>query len=251
MTTELRIEFDGANEALREHRLSVTEFARALAILRVGLRRAARKMERGVDIDLELKQLEPGSAIPTFVVRVIAGASLLLDVGGKDVVAEKATANFMMDVQAEARGEARNFYARRFLAAIPSFVSWQRYTVHHDGAQVIDVPLGEIELVQQVTALPQLRTVSCAVLGVQFAPGTPRVELLVEGKRYWCDATEKQVERALVLRGASLVQATIVGRRVSWRLVALRDHVYVPPPPQERTRLIAEKWSGVLARLAS
>lgn len=251
MAIELHISFDGTSQALREHRLSVAEFARALVLLRAGLRREARKIEKGVEVDLELKAIEKGSAVPAFVIKVSPGPNMLLPIAHPDI-ARAAAVTFMKDVEAEAKGQARSRAARSYLRAIPQSVTAQSYTLRDGEAEILRIPVGGVELVDVGSELPRLREFECAVLGVQFAPAPPRVELYVDGKRHWYDATAKQVERALELRGRiGPVFATVIGRRHAWRLGALRERQHVAPPPAERTKLIAEKWHDVLTRLAS
>jgi hypothetical protein len=248
MAIELIIEFDGTSESLREHRLSVAAFSPALTLLRVGLRQAARKIERGVDVDLELRDLGQGSTIPAFVVTIVSAIGLLAY--AEQEIATNAATSFVRDIEGEARGEARNHIARRYLAAMPSMVSTQRYRLRRDGAELLDVPIGAVGLPELAVDLARLRTAECLVLGVQFAPAATSVEIQIDGKRYWCEATEAQIDRALALRG-TLAHATIVGRHPSWRLVALRDHAYVAPSPAERSRMILSRWAGLLQRLAS
>ena len=254
MTIELAIAFDGDLESLRQHRLSLAAFGKSLTLLLAGLRQAAKKTERGVVIDLELQRVDTGSSDPVFVVSASLRAdNVFPSLQGfmANEAASNAAQSFVRDVEREAKGERVSVAARRYLAALPSQIKKQRYAVRRDGVDIYVAPISNVIIAHEVEPdLDRLRTVECTVLGVHFAPAAPRVELLVDGKQQWCEATLEQVESALAMR-ANHVYATIVGRHPSWHLVALRDRPFTPPSPEERLQLLTTRWAGLLERLAS
>lgn len=252
MATDLIITFDGATEALREHRLSLADFGPALMYLRAALQRAARDAaEKGArgSVDLELSAVEKGSTKPTLriVYRQDGQSAFVFTL---EEIAAIATTRVVRDITAESRGEACNVRVRKLLRSIPPGVTVQRYAVVRDGVQIESAEVHVVTLVRPTRAMPTLRSVECVVVGVAFAPAPTTVEIDVAGRLLTCDATPDMVERALAMRNQR-VYATVLGWESRRRLLTLRDRPYVPPPEAERTKAIFTRWADLLERLAA
>lgn len=257
MATELEITFDGDTEALRQHRLSVREFGRALSALLAALQRTVTTMtnqstkegrftKRASQVDLELRDLTKSSAKVAFVITE-PQEPLIEDAA---ISTASAAARLLDDIQAESRGEARSQAARRYLSALPGNLKVQSYRLTSNGTVLRTIALSSITLAEVEPGLPSVKTLIGQVSRIGFPPALYTVGITTEDEKTMeCEASQQQVEAALKLRDRT-VFASVVTHENRSRLVALREDPFTVPPEDDRLRRLSDHWNETLQLLA-
>lgn len=265
MATEIKIAFDGSVPGLADHRLSIKVFGHPMQLLLSALRRTASGLLRdamGDDygrhggrlnrhaerLDLELASVDEGSAIPVFLVSMLAVAGQQIEL--IDTLPERAAVRLVEDLEAESQGRMRNAAARKYLEALPEPIT-QTYTVMQDGVCVTEATIGKVELAAARPDLPHLLEVTARVGGVTFEP-RPAVKLIAApGKGLIASATEQLVDTALTLRGLE-VSALAVAHGAEARLLRLTDAraEHGPITQDAVEEHLFNRWSDLLQRLA-
>ena len=267
MDVKLQIQFEGTAPGLAEHRLSLGAFSKALEQLLATYRRIASGLitnaleEPGYGIsggkyakeaerlDLEIEAITEGSTGLEILCtsRLGVGDNLQLFAG-----LALDTSRQMLDyIEAESRGQPRHVAARKFLAALPPGVSGQRYRLLHNGKCDKEVTIGEFAVLELPRPGPHLESFVGFVVGVGFEPGKAEVRLkhLSTERQVTCSATPEQVGAAIRLRDLQADAMILAGQKC--RLLWLRpsEPGWEPPPAEERTKMVLDKWDDVLRRL--
>ncbi len=265
MATQLTITYDGDSEALREHRLSIGEMGAALVQLLSALRRTATGMARdaGMDenygakggrlsdvakgLDLQITDIRDGCVNLDFAcvqqLQPSETGDLWLTAG--------AITRVLEDLEEEAKGVPRNAAVRKYLEALPPYVTKQVYVARSNGEVLREVSIGDVTIAQLPASLPRVLRFTGRLARVFFDPGTEKVSIrTAETARVMTlDASPALVERALELRQGDVVATVLTGAKN--RLLRI-DAADAPAGSEsaERLRYISTRWAGALAKLA-
>ena len=261
MPTELKIEWQGSAQGLPEGRLSLGAFGEPLAVLLSALRRIATGLVRDAVEEKNIGRFaNPARRLDieiTDLVKESSGFDSLITLTpslGENLhlfqdLTERAAVQLLDAIDSERRGELRNSSVRHFLRALPSGISHQTYTLHHNGTNVKEVSFGAFELSELPGDLPSIAHYVGSLIGVGFEPGKPEVRIKTQsGSTVNFIATPKQVDIALGLRSQS-IRIVAVEQGASHRLLIIQES---NRPINRSTRDVAvfERWEGVLRRLA-
>ncbi len=267
MRVELRALYDGTEHGLAEHRLSLGAFGAALTLLLAALRRTAssilgsaieepeyvphgRLHKQAALIDLEFIRIDPGCAIPCFGVVLRDDALTRQARLPIEDLHVQAAERLVRDIEAEAKGILRNAAARRYLAALPSSVTRQKYTLTRGDGVVFETEFGTPSLPPMPEETGGLFHVRGHVTATGFQPGVPFVQLKVEDKPRRCAASERLVDRALDLRGQEVVGAILSVQNKDQLLSIAPATTSTEVPVEITLRHLDDRWSSTLRRLA-
>lgn len=267
MRTELIIQFDGESEALREHRLSVSDFGKPLLLLLSALRRTASGMGRTIEegdsygsrggrfsraadaLDLQISQVRGGCVQLNLecVHRTEQNATAEM------WFAQQAIGRLLDDIKGEARGELRNGNVRKYLASMPPYVTRQKYSAISDGEVFSQVTLGDVHIAEVPSLPARIQVVEGVLAGVVMEPGKESVSVRSmtpsASTRVTAVATDVLVERALELRHGA-VRATILDGQKP-RLLRIDElGADVAGSPDARLAFIQSHWAEALRELA-
>lgn len=267
MSVELRISFSGSTPGLEQQRLSMGLFAEPFRLLVNALQRTASGLlkdalddpaygSRGGQIakeakllDLELRAIEPGSAVPVFdcVVRESGQQALF----PSQELAELAVERVLRDIENEGNGKRRSSSVRKYLEALPAGIAKQRYTARRDNVIFVDFSVEKASLAPLPVPLARLIKVVGSVVSVGFPPGQSFVGIKVEGRNIIrCDSTPDQANAALDLRNALVTAAILEGKDA--RLLWIRSASDEPriPTTTETFDHISSQWGRTMEILA-
>lgn len=265
MKTSLTIRWDGTTPGLSEHALSLDAWLTPLELLLRAVRltasgmvteavddptygsRGGRLHKSAEDIDLRLTALAEGCVSLAF--ECAAPPPDGQRDPFLDALPGRALGSILDAIEAESGGELRSAPVRKFLMAMPKGVEVQEYRLVA-GASSRSVVVTTQSLPTAPPSLPSLATLVGPVIGVGFDPGRCSVAIRVDGRSMVLDATERQVDTALALRGAEVRAVAVLGKRQ--RLVSLHDAGEGPPPlsPDEREALYFDRWARTLEILS-
>jgi len=263
---EITVQYDGSVPGLAEHRLSLEAFGPALQqLLRASKRiatslavdavepeygrKGGRLAKQAEQLDVQLEAIEEGSVRLRLVLALglLAGeqmdlfADLPRRVG--DAVLEA--------IEHESKGEPRSYPIRQYLRALPSGLQKQSYLLRDSGVEIRSFSVDSQHLPELPEELPHLVEVETEVTGVGFPPGRSEVRVLSNSLQMPLEANQEQVDKALAGRNRPVrVLAVVQGRRA--RLLSLTDATQPRWSPSEpdRERLLFQRWSSLLERLA-
>lgn len=262
MASELKIRWDGDAPGLAEHRLSLGQFGNALASLVQALRRIATQMigtaqgenpksgrfaNLARQIDIQIEQIEGNSTGFNAIVSFEPPPEMLplfADLPGR------ATAELLDFIERESKGQPSHWAVRNYLSALPRGVRRQVYDFKENGFTK-HVEFGDIHLAEIPGELPSLREHEGVVVGVGFEPGKSEVRIKGDSSTYPLEATNEQVETALMMRKEKVrILGVNDGKRT--RLLSIVD---ANKPRFEISDAAVEehifkRWNAVLARLA-
>lgn len=269
MSLDLTILYDGDSDALRAHRLSVREFAKPLRLLLTAVQRTASGIvrqatdegygERGgrladvaKQLDIEISSLEGGCVQlhASLVHTVPIGATPELP--GLDL-SEATLVRLLDDIQAESQGQYRNAAVRRYLKALPKFLTHQSYVAKRGGSVVREVSVNAMAIAAPSAPSAKLTRISGTVSAVGLEAGRESVTIKSDGQRFTFWATAPLVERALSLRDGAVVATGVAGVEGDKRQRLLRldlGGADLAGDPAERLTFLANRWSVALEALA-
>lgn len=267
MGINLKILWDGDIPGMPEHKLSLGTFAKPLAQLVDALRRTASRIVADAHDDPDYgarggKYRAEALRLDLVVSGLLRGSSgfdldCLEDSDGSQVVMwqdlpRAATERLISDIADEARGIPRSAAARSFLASVPKSVTAHSYELFVDGQLTSRAAFGQPVIIDMAPAvgLPSLCHVEGDIVGVGFAPGDTRVDVLVGKKVYSCSATSAQIDLALSLRSARVHAMILDAPRPRLLWVRAQDDKVPARSDDERTALIVTNWNGALERLS-
>jgi hypothetical protein len=260
--------YDGPEPGLADHRLSVGSFAEPLKLLLSALQRTASGIltsalgdpeyggrggslarEAGL-LDIELIDIGQACAAPRFVVvarrdpREAQGRLAL------DDLPARAAETLVRDLKAESQGKLQNAAARRYLGAMPTTVTRQKYAVFLDGTLLIEAEFGTPALAQLPNEGPALLQEIGQVVAVGFEPGASFVTIKFGEKTTKCSASAATVERALDLRGDEVMAVVLITKEA--QLVSLRraEEQLVAPSMKSTIEHLDTHWGEALRALA-
>ncbi|HZU44493.1 MAG TPA: hypothetical protein VE994_17590 [Terriglobales bacterium] len=264
MSAEIRIRWDGDVPGLAEHRVSLTYFGEALALLVAALRRIATQIVSAAanadnpksgrltnvarQLDIQIESIQGNSGGFDGIVTFEPPPDVLPLFG--DLPA-RATIELLDSIERESKGQPSNWAVRKYLSALPTGVRKQTYDFHDNGAVKKHVEIGDVQFAAIPADLPSLREYEGDIVGVGFEPGRPEVRIKTGVSTPNLDATSEQVEEALHMRKEKVrVLGVNDGKRT--RLLAVAE---IHEPRFERTdeaveEHIFKRWSGVFSRLA-
>lgn len=264
MAAYLEIVWDGIVPGLTDRRLSLEAFGPALRELVAAVRRIASDLEmqaRGpalerrhgrlareaanLDVQIETIQANSPITLKCAVVPIEEPARpLIVD------LPDQAVDVFLRDLERESRGQLAHYRVRRFLKALPSGLSEQKYRYRSsDGELRREVQIAAMALAE-ATQAPHLVELDGVLVGVGFEQGKSEIKLrALTGELVSLSATPDQVERAIELRLQS-VQALAVAEPSKTRLLRLAVEPATAMPPDERARFVFATWGPLLELLA-
>lgn len=265
METRLTIRWDGPSPSLRNHRLSLGDWAKPLGILLRAVRRTAsgiaraRQEEDGYgakggrlsrvarSIDLELASLSDGCVRANF---VVTSSEQQTGIDGIDMRSQ-ALLRLLSDVEREASGERCNPSARKYLLSLPPDVSEHTYELTADGTLLKTANVSTTSMKETGNFMAGLITVEGSVNAVVFDP--PQVTIRSDDTKVKGAASRQLVERCLELRDTRVqaVFAVYAGGRKT-RLVSLAGlgAESAPLGPEARVERMLSDWPDTLRRLA-
>jgi hypothetical protein len=267
MSLELEIKFEGEAPDLAEHRLSVARFGEALNLLLQALRRTASAIiteavehpaygrrggkyaEQASQIDLQIREIGAGSLVIGFETAMTPGPGEQVELFAD--FPEKVLAKVLDDIDAEVRGELRNYRVRRYLTALPADIRHQTYSLRTDGKSLRVVEFGESHLPEVPKEPPKLYRLIERLTSVGFDPGGCFVGITSDGRTLKASATNDQVDVALQLRTEDVEAAVLVHGNSSRLLWLRRAKTPLPvPDPAERIRYLHSEWHETLEELS-
>ena len=251
---------------LADHRLSLAAFGKSLARLVAAYRRIVSGLAsealgnasygaRGgqyakiaKQVDLEIAQIE-GGCIRLAVVGTQdfpAGANLEMS----DTIAERAGILLLEGIEAESKGQWRSHTVRRYLEALPTGLTRQRYTLASGQKEISKVEVTEMDVAHLPQASPYFDLIEGTIVGVGFEPGPSEVRIRRESSVATYAATPKQVTAALALRDVPIRALVVKGSATKLVWAKRLADVQAPPSAEQIRRYISSTWDEVLRRLA-
>lgn len=258
--TELKITWDGPVKGLEAHRVSLSSFGPALALLVAAARRIAsntitnavepaesgRLAAAAKNLDIEISGVIEGSggfdALLTFEAPNTLQAEMF------NQFAESVGIELLESIRAESEGKQRNAAVRKYLQALPQELTRQEYNLHEAGRSIRDVRIGKMDLPKLLAEpLPSLVETKGRITGVGF---DPRWEVKVKGEgvnQVTAMATENQVNKALEMRTRD-VRALVVSSATGNRLLVIEDEEMQKNRPT--LDQIFDRWDATFRTLA-
>lgn len=270
MSLELTILYDGDSDALRAHRLSVADFGQPLRLLLAAVQRTAsgivgqavggdyglrggRLADVAKQLDIQIASMEGGCVQLQAALVHSMPAGTDLELPGLDL-AERALLRLVEDIEAESQGHYRNAAVRRYLQALPNFVTRQAYVAKRDGSILREVNVATMDVAPAPAAAVRLTRTSGTVSAVVLEAGRERVTLKSEaGLRVAFAASAGLVERALALRDQPVLATSVAGAGDDKRTRLLRLDPLdadIAGDPGERLASLADQWAVALEALS-
>lgn len=264
MSTKIKVTWRGPVPGLSEHRISLDAFGPAIDCLLRAYRRIASNMLREAEdrqrpdkrlrnrakwLDLQVESVIHGSAGPSLVAVTTPPPGMPYALF--DDLAIRAGMELLESIDAEANGHPRSRSVRNYLQALPQQLGSQHYDFEANGSVLKSVSIGVSKLPEVTGAFPYLIEHVGMVVAVGFEPGAPFVRIApIDGdKPVTCDASQEQVETALGLRASPVRTLAVHGNRHRLLRICRADEQQVSRSPDERKRLVFEKWGELLRRL--
>jgi hypothetical protein len=199
-------------------------------------------------IDIEIESIKHGSS-------GFMGVVTLAPPPGSQVplfsdLTDRAMEEFLESLELEARGTLRNSGVRGYLQSLPAGITKHVYTYANTNSSRT-VTLESVSL-GALPHLPMLKEVIGVVVGVGFEPGRHEIRIRQpEGRTtFTFAATEAQVNSAIDYRGVSVRVLALVGGHNRVLRIEPADSQRYQPSPEDRERLIFDRWNHVLSELA-
>ncbi|MCG3172527.1 MAG: hypothetical protein GMKNLPBB_00680 [Myxococcota bacterium] len=265
----LSITFNGDDEALQAHRLSLSGFGEPLKLLLQAYRRIVSNFatqaigdpERGKNggrfakeaacLDLQIEGMKDNCVTLQFAPALAPGLPpppqpSLFD---KDLL-ERGMVELVESVGDEQSGRPRNGLVRRYLQSLPKSVTAQVYQVKRGETVVAERKIGPILPVTPPPDLPDVDELEGVVAGVGFQPGPVEVRIKTANQIVNCAATEKQVDEALSLREHEVRALVVKSPKPRLLRLATLDDVQPDLSEEDILTSIVDKWDGLLKRLS-
>ncbi|MEM6457225.1 MAG: hypothetical protein AAF772_19205 [Acidobacteriota bacterium] len=265
-SNKIKILWDGDVPGLDEHRVSLTQFAPAIAQLVKLYRHLVKETVRGEPqqsdprgrpskevawFDLQLESVESGSVGVSLVSVANPPANWLPGLLDQDQ--SRISEQFMDALDAGASGTSTVPAADRYYRTLPNGVKTQ-YVEWSKGGDVVrhlNIDVQRTGQDEQEKPLPFVFEFLGEVVAVGVEPGKEYVVVRQDGKQKRCTATAEQSERAYELR-RELVKGTAVSVSGKNRLldIGLPHETFRPLTPEEKEEEIFVRWHGLLERLS-
>lgn len=273
MDLELKIRFDGSTPGLAEHRLSLSEFQKALGRLVSAVRRTATSIETDATepdpqtgagggrysklarhLDVQLAGLDDGCVEARFTISHEPPPGKTHELF-RDF--EKRSLERLVEhIQNEGEGTPSSAAVRKYLKALPDGVDSQRYAVLQDGEETHVVELGAYDVIEdEDTGVDrEVRRVTGFVNRVSFDEEGTGTGVDISGEDdtiRGIDAKPALVDKALELRGKEIV-AQVLFSGSDKRLLTIWS-AEAPPESatnQERESKLLDDWEETLSELA-
>jgi hypothetical protein len=235
MAKTLKIRFEGDTPGISDGRLSLSAFRNALAKLLAAFRSVADQTERGSEnleeapnvgrfskaaeqLDLQISSIAGNCVTMEFLPQTLEKQTVLFGDENLDRTLDRLIEN----IEAEAAGKSRNPRVRKLLAALPSGICKQEWSLWSNGTQEKRVTLGDIRLSSKEESIKYGTTLLTGrVAGVDFLPH-PNVKLISNSRPVTLVADDELLRFAITCQHEEVVAKVVTTGGKPKRLLWLR-----------------------------